>query len=107
MKKLAEIAIKYFFMMTLCSVDYRLNFSLRRGEIWLFLAPYPNPGFSGWEEGPLSPFDVSALAKFRQINLSNTETAEPAPVSFDFQASPLHLAGLRRGLASAPSRIYW
>jgi len=50
MKKLAEIAIKYFFMMTLCSVDYRLNFSLRRGEIWLFLAPYPNPGFSGWEK---------------------------------------------------------
>jgi hypothetical protein len=73
MKKLAETAIKYFFMMTLCSADYRLNFSLRRGEIWLFLAPYPNPGFSGCEEGPLSPFDVSALAKFRQINLRRNQ----------------------------------
>jgi hypothetical protein len=55
MKKLAETAIKYFFMMTLCSADYRLNFSLRRGEIWLFSALYPNSVLRV-EKKDLSPF---------------------------------------------------
>jgi len=36
MKKLAEIAIKYFFMMTLCSVDYALFSVLDEAKFGFF-----------------------------------------------------------------------